>query len=124
MKPIVKASISFAFLVILIAGLYLFADWFSKFTGYALGEDEKIKLSQCLAGKGAVLYVSSTCFACDKQIELFGEEAIKFLKIESCNNVEDCPELKGVPSWKINGDFYYGKKNFKELQDISKCVIS
>ena len=76
-----RAIISFIILVILLFGLYSFTDWFSKTTGYLLGEDEKVKLAQCLAGKGSVLYMSSTCPECKSQLILFGETASKYLEI-------------------------------------------
>ena len=31
-------------LIVLIIGMYVFSDWFSKVTGYFTGADEKIKL--------------------------------------------------------------------------------
>lgn len=125
MEARTKAMISFVILVLLIGGLYMFTDWFSKVTGYALGEDEKVKLSQCLDGRGAVLYTSATCPSCEDQLEIFGETATKFLDIIECDNVDKkpCSDLKGVPAWKINGEFYYGEKNFKELIKISGCDV-
>ena len=123
MKPRTKTIVTFSVLVILLLGLYFFTNLFSKVTGFALGEDEKIKLAWCLDGNDATLYISSTCPSCESQIDLFGNTAAKYIKIFLCNNVEECPELKGVPAWKINGKFYYGKKNFKELQKISGCKI-
>ncbi|MCH7568121.1 MAG: hypothetical protein IIA87_01750 [Nanoarchaeota archaeon] len=123
MKPRTRVFVTFSILVMIIVGLYFFTDWFSKVTGYVLGEDEKIKLAQCLDGKNAVLYISSTCPDCDKQRELFGEEAFKFISYFECKSIEECPDLKGVPAWKINGEFYYGKKSLGSLQKISGCGV-
>ena len=125
MKSKTKVIISFIILIVLIFGLYSFTNWFSKVTGYVLGEDEKIKLAQCLNSKGVILYTSATCPSCEWQLDLLGETASQFINIFECNNVEQgaCSELKGVPAWKINGEFYYGKKNFKELIEISGCSI-
>ncbi|MCH7573251.1 MAG: hypothetical protein IH891_10085 [Planctomycetes bacterium] len=40
-------------------------------------------------------------------------------------NVDEkpCSDLKGVPAWKINGEFYYGEKSFRELIKISGCDV-
>jgi hypothetical protein len=123
MRPRNKALLTFTILIFMISGMYLFTDWFSKTTGYVLGEDEKLRLAQCLTGEESVLYVSSSCLACKKQTELFGETALKFLEIEVCDEIEKCPELRGVPSWHIRGEFYYGVQELNELIEISGCVV-
>lgn len=122
MRQFTKTAITFGVLVILIFGLYMFANWFSKTTGYVLGEDEKIKLAQCLKSKGDIFYSSSTCPLCDKQIELFGSEASSFLEVVNCVDALQCPD-RGIPAWKLNGQIAYGMKNFKELSEMSGCAI-
>ena len=103
-------------------GLYGFTDWFSKFTGYALGEDEKIKLAECLTNKNSVFYVSETCPKCDEHLELFGDGS-KSINVFLCEDAKTCPAEGGVPAWRINGEFHYGQKNLKELIDISRCDV-
>ena len=46
MRQYTKTMLTFFVLVILLTGMYVFTDWFSKTTGYVLGEDEKTKLAQ------------------------------------------------------------------------------
>jgi len=116
-----KVIFTFTVLVVLIFGLYLFTDWFSKVTGYALGEDEKMNLAQCLSKKGAVFYTSPTCLPCLKQKEQWSDESLKLLIIIECKSVDDCPDVGGVPSWKISGQFYYENLNLKEIKRISGC---
>ena len=123
MEQFTKTAITFGFLVLVVLGLYLFSDWFSKTTGYVLGEDEKLKLAQCLNINKAVFYSSATCPDCEKQLELFGKDAAKFLKITNCASVDECPS-GGVPAWKIGTQTYYGVKNFKELISISGCKVN
>ena len=125
MQPRTRAIISFVILVVLLFGLYFFAEWFSRTTGYALGEDKKIKLARCLEEKNAILFTSATCPSCNNQIMLFGETASEYLKVFECESADQsqCSDLKGVPAWKINREFYYGFKNFKELIEISKCKV-
>ena len=121
MEARTNVIISFFVLVILITGIYFFTDWFSKTTGYVLGEDEKVKLAQCLSGEGSVLYVSETCFSCDRQLKKFGNTATALLRIVTCQSAETCAAEGGVPAWKINEQFYYGVQDLNDLIEISKC---
>ncbi len=122
MNQTTRTMITFGVMVLLIFGLYFFSDWFSKTTGYVLGEDEKVKLAQCLSTKGTTFYISSTCPDCEKQLELFGDTASAFLEINSCEHVDDCPS-GGVPAWRIEKQMYYGVKQFDELVSISGCNV-
>ena len=123
MKQYTKTMLTFFVLVILIFGMYMFTDWFSRTTGYVLGEDEKVKLAQCLSGKDVEFYVSDTCPLCEAQLKIFGEQASEFLNVVECASVKDCPE-GGVPAWKINGEIYYGPKSFKELSGLGGCELN
>jgi hypothetical protein len=124
-----KVLYTFMILVVLIAGLYLFTDWFSKVTGYFVGEDETTKLAKCLDGKGAEFYTGKYCADCEKQREVFGE-SLKFISVVECEvdrhgRVIDtrCKNIRGVPAWYLGKDvgIVYGYKNFTELQRISGC---
>lgn len=116
-----KTMITFGVLIIVLFGLYYFSDWFSKTTGYVLGEDEKEKLVTCLNGKNAVFYTSSTCPDCEAQLEMFGK-AKDSLNVISCSSLEECPE-GGVPAWQIGKQVVYGVKQLDELIKISGCDI-
>jgi hypothetical protein len=116
-----RVIFTFIVLVALIMGLYIFSDWFSKFTGYVLGEDEKTKLAICLTEKQAVLYTSSNCIDCVKHKEAWGDQ-FRLLNHVECRDIEDCPEnLGGVPAWRFGGNYYYGDINLRDLQRISGC---
>lgn len=121
MEQTARTLITFGVMVLVVFGLYFFSDWFSKTTGYALGEDEKLKLAQCLSNKEAVFYRSPTCYDCDEQLEIFGETATGFLNVVSCQTADDCPD-GGVPAWKIGSQTHYGVKQFDELISISGCL--
>jgi len=123
MEAKTNVFISFFVLVVLITSIYFFTDWFSKTTGYVLGEDEKAKLAQCLSGRGDILYVSGECFSCDKQLEKFGGTAVELLRIVTCQSAETCPAERGVPAWKIEGNFYYGVQELDKLIEISGCGV-
>lgn len=117
-----KTMITFGVLILVLFGLYYFSDWFSKTTGYVLGEDEKEKLVSCLNDKSAVLYTSKTCPDCDNQLDLFGNAKEK-VNVITCSSAEECPE-GGVPAWQIGKQIVYGVKSLEELIEISGCEIN
>src|SRR3989344_2153859 len=103
-----KTLLSFGILILIVAGLYIFTDWFSKVTGYLAGEDETVKLSQCLHKKDAEFYDSINCADCEKQRKLFGK-AMKFITVVDCgDNKELCKNIREVPAWYIDKNIYYG----------------
>jgi len=106
----------------MIVGLYLFTDWFSKTTGYVLGEDEKIKLAQCLNDKNSVFYYEENCINCYKQIEDFGE-AISYISMFDCTNTDVCSNLRVLPAWEIDGSLHYGRLGLDELIELSGCDL-
>lgn len=117
-----KIIFTFAFLILLITVLYFFTDWFSKATGYIIGEDSDKELARCLTEKNAKLYTTNNCNYCDKQKKLFGNEAIKYLDYDDCSeNIVECSKLESVPAWAINGEIYYGVKSLNELRILSGC---
>ena len=118
-----RAVLSFTVLVVLIVILYIFTGWFSRTTGYVLGEDEKVGLAQCLDGRGSVFYISANCPRCQDQLDLFGNDASQFLNIYLCESSDTCPAEGGVPSWRINDGFHYGVKELKELIVVSGCEV-
>jgi hypothetical protein len=122
MRAYTKTMLTLIVLALIIVALYSFTNWFSKATGYVLGEDEKVKLAQCLTEKKSVLYISATCPNCNKQIKDFSE-ASKFLTIKQCTSIEECPNIDGFPAWKINNKLHYNIKDLSELIDISKCEV-
>ncbi len=123
MEQFTRTILTFGILVFIISGLYFFSDWFSKTTGYVLGEDEKLRLAQCLSIKESIFYRSATCPDCDAQLDLFGDDAVKFMNVVNCISTEECPE-GGVPAWEINGRIYYGIRQFDELVSVSGCAVN
>lgn len=121
-KP-TRVMLTMGVIVVLIIGLYLFSDWFSKATGYALGEDQKIAFATCLVGKGAVLYESADCLPCEQQRALLGEGAYALLSHQLCDKQTRCGGLKELPAWELEGKFVYGKKTYQALDDLSSCEI-
>jgi hypothetical protein len=122
MNQYARTMITLGVLVFVIFGLYYFTGWFSRTTGYVLGEDEKFNLAICLKGKGTIFYVSNTCPDCDKQLNLFGKDASRMLNVFVCKNADECPQ-GGVPAWKIGKQVHYGVKQLDELINISECDV-
>lgn len=121
MERRIKVMLTFLALVILIAGLYTFTDWFSKVTGYFTGEGEINKLIICLNNNDAEFYTSLFCADCEKQQKLFGQKLSLIKQINCGNNKELCPNIKSIPAWYINGNIYYGYKDLNELKEIFGC---
>lgn len=122
MEQYTKTMITFGVFVVVLFGLYYFSDWFSRTTGYVLGDDEKMKLATCLKNNGAVFYTSSTCPDCERQLEMFGKDAAGVLNVVICASVDECP-IGGVPAWRIGRETIYGVKEFDELIRISGCNV-
>ncbi len=118
-----RVLVTLMVLIVLIASIYVFTDWFSKTTGYTLGEDQKIKFAQCLAKNNTVLYITENCYPCEQQYKMLGDSAYKIVPKIVCGK-DSCQGLSSLPAWQINNKFYYGKKDFKELSDLSGCLIS
>ena len=114
-------------LIVLVIALYFFTSWFSKTTGFSVGENQLDNLINCLNEKGAVLYISDTCPDCEKQRELFGE-SYKNLDVFNCALDQDfClleKDLKAVPAWEIERTQHYGFLSLADLEDRSGCQIS
>jgi ribosomal protein S27E len=118
-----QVLITFGILIFLIAGLYIFTNWFSILTGYFTGESEQAKLAQCLRESGAEFYTSVSCADCEKQEELFGESFKLISSIDCGNNKELCPNLREIPAWYINKNVHYGLKALNELKELSGCTV-
>jgi len=114
--------ISAMILIFLIGGMYIFTDWFSKVTGYLVGEDENTKLAQCLDGQGAEFYCSLSLAVCEKQKEELGK-AFKYIEEYDCGeDMEYCINIKEIPAWYINKTIVYGFQNRSDLRILSGCV--
>ena len=122
MQPRTRVVITFTFIILLVSGLYIFTDWFSKFTGYFLGEGTVEKLARCLHDKKTEFYGTEYCSECEKQREIFGQSFRMITQIECGKNKEFCPNVRSLPAWFINKEIHYGFKTIEELQSISGCA--
>lgn len=121
MRKQTQVMITFAILVFLMAGLYLFTDFISKVTGYFTGESEIDQLVSCLNDKGAEFYGTTFCADCENQAKLLGQSFGKIHYIDCGKDKELCPNIREIPAWYIDKQIYYGLKTIDELKEITNC---
>ena len=86
-----------------------------------------IEFAKYLKDKGVVKYSAYWCPNCLNQSELFGKQAYKELNVVECardginSQTQLCidKEIKGFPTWEINGKLYLGVLS---LNDLSKLT--
>jgi hypothetical protein len=122
MQKSTQVLITFMFVIVLVAGLYIFTDWFSQVTGYFTGESEKEELVLCLNSLGVEFYGTTQCADCEKQEKLLGGAFSKIKKIDCGTNKEFCQNFREIPAWYINKEIHYGFKSLNELKEISGCA--
>lgn len=78
------------------------------------------EIAQCI-GNNAILYVQNGCPHCTTQENMFGDN-LEYLNIVTCNdNWENCQDIRGTPSWEINGQIIVGVKSIEFLQNATGC---
>ena len=84
---------------------------------------QKIKFAKFLNENNIVMYSAYWCPHCHDQKQLFGQQAVKELKVIECaqdgknNQYELCrsKEIDGFPSWEINDEIYSGTRDLNDL---------
>ncbi|MEO0535188.1 MAG: vitamin K epoxide reductase family protein [Cyanobacteria bacterium P01_A01_bin.123] len=88
----------------------------------------ELALAQHLQDIGAKKYGAWWCPHCHDQKMLFGKEAFDLVpyiecdpegansQTELCQSIE---EIRGFPTWEVNGEFYGGTRTLEELADLS-----
>ena len=88
---------------------------------------ESIELARYLTDKGVVKYSAYWCPNCLNQSELFGKQAYKELNVVECardgknSQTQLCIDknIKGFPTWEINGKLILGVLSLKELSKLT-----
>ncbi len=88
---------------------------------------ESIELAKYLNDNGVVKYSAYWCPNCLNQSELFGKEAYKELNVVECardginSQTQLCidKQIKGFPTWEINGKLILGVLSLKELSKMT-----
>jgi len=81
--------------------------------------------AKCLSEKGAILYASKYCGACNNQKEMFGDSLKYINQVECTENQELCQQngIRVVPTWIINGESYTGVQSFETLSSLTDCPL-
>lgn len=84
------------------------------------------RLANHLAEEGAAMYGAFWCPHCTDQKELFGEAVDRVPYVECDPEGENAQpdlcaakEIKGYPTWEIDGEFYPGTQSLEELAQLS-----
>jgi len=124
-----RVVISIVVLLVLVAAFYFITSTITRLTGFtitgkAVYSAERLdNLAKCMTEKGIKLYTNPTCTHCNAQKRLF-KTAIQYVDVIECDyTIAKCYDLLGVPAWDINGDIFYGKKEIKELIELSGCEV-
>ena len=89
---------------------------------------ESIELAKYLTDKGVVKYSAYWCPNCLNQSELFGKQAYRELNVVECardginSQTQLCIDknIKGFPTWEINGKLILGVLSLKELSKLTE----
>ena len=88
---------------------------------------ETIEFAKYLKDNGVVKYSAYWCPNCLNQSELFGKQAYKELNVVECardginSQTQLCidKEIKGFPTWEINGNLFLGVLSLNELSKLT-----
>ncbi len=88
---------------------------------------ESIAFAKFLKNNGVVKYSAYWCPNCLNQGEIFGKQAYKELNVVECatdgknSQTQLCIDknIKGFPSWEIEGKIILGVQSLKELSDLT-----
>ncbi len=88
---------------------------------------ESIEFAKYLRDNGVVKYSAYWCPNCLNQSELFGKQAYKELNVVECardginSQTQLCidKEIKGFPTWEINGKLFLGVLSLSELSKLT-----
>jgi len=80
------------------------------------------EIAKCI-GQKSVLYTQLGCHYCKTQEDLFGESYKELTVVDCFYDQEKClaKDIKGTPTWEINGQKVVGVQTIKNLQDLTGC---
>lgn len=90
----------------------------------------RVRLAECLAQKGVILYSAWWCSSCEMQLEYFGVAAVKKLNVVQCSPPDDYTILEQcsgrgidrIPTWtRSDGAKIFGVTELVRLAQWSGC---
>lgn len=78
------------------------------------------EIAQCI-GERAILYVQLGCHYCEEQLDLFGEYKEDLAVVDCFYEKEQCVDVAGTPSWRINDEIYRGVQSIDFLKNETGC---
>ena len=89
--------------------------------------EESVSLAKYLKKNGVIKYSAYWCPNCLNQSELFGKQAYKELNVVECardginSQTQLCIDknIKGFPTWEVNGKLIIGVLSLKELSKLT-----
>ena len=100
-------------IMIVIIGIY----GYKNITKEPLAPGQYDEFAQYLTEQGAIMYGTEWCPHCKNQKALFGNsfQYINYIDCDKESNICDAAEVKGFPTWEIDGRLYPGEQSFEEL---------
>jgi uncharacterized membrane protein/glutaredoxin len=95
--------------------------------GTTISGSANVQLARHLTETRAQMFGAYWCPHCIDQKEMFGKEAFKLVDYVECDpkgknqRAQLCKaeNIKGFPTWKIDGQLYEGEKDLQKLADLS-----
>ena len=107
---------------IIVIAMIIYVIWY-----YSRNESsgDKKDLASCLKNKGAKFYGASYCSHCNKQKQMFGDDAknLPYIECETPKNPECASaNITGYPTWVFpNGKTTTGALTIEQLKEYSGC---
>ncbi len=78
------------------------------------------EVAECI-GKKSTLYVQLGCPHCETQKDMFGGYYKYLDKVDCFYERDKCQDIKGTPTWVINGQQYVGVQSIDRLKTLTGC---
>lgn len=121
-KRVDKKIIKKKYLAIAIGIILVLATMFiiKNIIGKNASSEKEDDFFKCLSQR-TTLYMNPGCSYCINQEKILGEN-IKSIKIIDCSkDYGKCSQIRGTPTWIINGNQEIGVKTLDQLKALSGC---
>jgi len=111
-----------AIIVLCIIGIFFYFNQKDEFIEPGDYDDFAI----CLTESGAIIYGTEWCSFCQRQKDLFANSFPYINYVDCDKNPQECSiaQVRGFPTWNINGTNYPGLLSLQRLSEITGCKIN